>query len=413
MGQLNDKCSCLKKKEDNETHKFEELSDTTSKIGTKTLDHRDHSVPNPNKTFLEKIKKPLIKSSVTLSKHGKTDSLQVQKLKEGLLSARITHMLCANIINKYIRGYLFRKQFIMIKINLIAIENNLISETVEKMTTVNIRKIESLHSQPIQRDGWQQYYKEEDKFNVDYGVVFKCKLRKYSNNSCYIGTVNLKGLKHGFGVYLNKNAEKFEGHWINDSFTGWGRYIDCDGNLYEGKFTDGILDGLGEKRTLTHNVYIGEFRSMLKHGQGKEDTLEHFYEGEFQNDKKHGKGQLQYKSIMDHYEGEFYENAITGFGFYTWANKDTYEGNFLNGKMHGVGTYKYADGGEYTGDYMNNIKEGKGTFTWASGKVYTGPFKLGRPHGIGKLHFNNKIVQVEFKNGKLDNINPIQRVSVI
>jgi hypothetical protein len=110
--------------------------------------------------------------------------------------------------------------------------------------------------------------------------------------------------------------------------------------------------------------------------------------------------EIEYKKIDDIYIGEFLNDEITGFGFYTWANKHTYEGDFINGKMDGKGIYKWPEGGEYNGDYVNNIKEGYGVFKWADGKIFTGPFGNGKPNGKGKLTIDNITINCEFKDGK-------------
>jgi hypothetical protein len=117
---------------------------------------------------------------------------------------------------------------------------------------------------------------------------------------------------------------------------------------------------------------------------------------------KEGQGKLKYKKNKDFYEGEFSNNAINGYGFYTWSNKHTYKGTFNYGKMHGKGAYQWPDGGEYYGDYNNNIKEGKGKFKWPNGREFDGPFSNGNPHGIGILTVGDKIQQVEFIDGKVN-----------
>lgn len=169
-----------------------------------------------------------------------------------------------------------------------------------------------------------------------------------------------------------------------------------------GYFQNGFLNGKGEKRMATSSYYIGEFRDSLKQGTGREETIDHIYEGEYHADKKEGKGKLVYKTTNDYFEGEFRDNFINGYGYYTWANKDTYEGFFINGKMHGKGKYKWPDGGEYYGDYINNIKEGLGRFRWANGRIFDGPFKDGKPNGIGKLTVSGKTIEVEFVDGKVN-----------
>lgn len=162
------------------------------------------------------------------------------------------------------------------------------------------------------------------------------------------------------------------------------------------------MNGFGERFDSNDAYFIGEFNNNMRHGKGKEIIKEFIYEGNFVEDKKEGVGKIKYIRIPDFYEGEFHNNSITGFGEYTWANKDVYKGPMINGKMHGIGSYKWPDGTEYNGNYINNIKQGMGKFKWANGRVFEGPFKNGKPDGIGRLNISNRMsFKVEFRNGKL------------
>ncbi len=112
-------------------------------------------------------------------------------------------------------------------------------------------------------------------------------------------------------------------------------------------------------------------------------------------------GRLVYKKINESYEGEFYENKITGRGCYTWPSGDTYSGMFLDGKMHGYGVYKWIDGGSYEGEYVNGIKEGNGMFRWPGGRIFEGPFRKRKPHGCGKLTEKGISNTVVYEDGKM------------
>ena len=47
------------------------------------------------------------------------------------------------------------------------------------------------------------------------------------------------------------------------------------------------------------------------------------------------------------YEGEFFEDAITGHGKFKYASGACYEGQWLNGQYSGKGKYSWADGRSY------------------------------------------------------------------
>lgn len=407
MGQVGDKCSCLFVKSEKTTYDFyegrqpeefseEEVSKAKNKDSfvdqfmkksksnnNSTFKTYDDETGRDRPTYVEKSKKSFINTNPEADKnYGKNN-----KFKQ---------------LQSVIRGYLYRLKYPKLKPKLVDVTNKMIDKYQNLFRTPTLYRAESYKNSPFQKDGWKNIYpKEKNMFSFNYGRLVDTQFTLINDSAYYIGCLNYEGEKHGYGVLIKKNGCKYQGFWRNNSFIGWGRYIDSDGNMYEGYFEDGVLSAKGEKHSLTGTVYVGDFKNGMKYGIGQEETNEHTYNGEYRNDKKHGKGKLVYKAIKDIYEGEFKENAITGMGFYIWANKDTFDGTFLNGKMHGRGVYKWPDGGEYIGDYINNIKEGNGKFKWANGKIFEGPFKGGRPHGIGKLTIETTMYEVEFKEGKL------------
>ena len=58
-----------------------------------------------------------------------------------------------------------------------------------------------------------------------------------------------------------------------------------------------------------------------------------------------------------------------------FANGDRYEGEYKDDKKHGKGTYiwgpntKWA-GDKYIGDYINDVRTGEGVYIYASGSRY-------------------------------------------
>lgn len=308
-------------------------------------------------------------------------------------------------IQKYYRGIAYRHHYPALKEKQIEETNQLLKDLTEQYTKLNLKRAESLIGSKYDKNGWKKLYLNDSDhlFDTNDGFTMYTKILIVEGvfTAFYSGDVNIKYERNGYGVLLQSDGCKLEGHWINNKFTGWGRRIDSEGTFYEGYFKDSQLCGKGIKRSSKGNSYIGDFVDNKREGEGKEETNEHIYEGEFANDKKNGNGILIYKLLKDTYEGEFQDNFITGVGFYTWANHDTFKGSFVNGKMHGKGLYKWPDGGEYYGDYVNNIKEGIGIFKWANGKIFEGQFKNGRPSGLGKLRTGTKEVEVEFRDGKL------------
>jgi hypothetical protein len=318
-------------------------------------------------------------------------------------TSMVSFVMPTDRLPAYVRGYLYRKKFKTIRLELEA----LVSEKYNIFMGLlkaqkNIVTIESKVGQ-FDRTGYLKYYKPNDKqYEVmhDMRKIYECKIL-IGESSYYSGFVDINYKRNGYGVLIKNNGKKYEGNWKNGTFTGWGRFIDIEGNLYEGYFEKAALNGKGEIHTLREYSYTGDFIKGQKHGVGSEETPEYSYIGDFKNDKKEGLGKLIYTSLNDVYEGEFRHNGINGFGKYTWSNNDTYEGYFKEGKMHGEGRYYWPDGSEYIGEYVGGIKEGSGRFKWANGKVFDGPFHKGKPHGVGKLIVANNMYDSEFNDGKM------------
>lgn len=62
------------------------------------------------------------------------------------------------------------------------------------------------------------------------------------------------------------------------------------------------------------------------------------------------------------YEGEFVDNYMCGFGFYTFADGKTYEGYYFNDKKHGYGIYTWVDGRKYQGWWLQGKQDGYGSY---------------------------------------------------
>ena len=108
-----------------------------------------------------------------------------------------------------------------------------------------------------------------------------------------------------------------------------------------------------------------------------------FYEGEWSNDKRHGRGILHFNG--DIYEGEYKDDIMQGYGKYIWDDGDIYEGEFHDGVFHGKGKMAWLHGSVYEGEYGYGLIHGKGKYTWAYGVVYEGEFFNGKRDGVGTL----------------------------
>lgn len=89
-----------------------------------------------------------------------------------------------------------------------------------------------------------------------------------------------------------------------------------------------------------------------------------------------------------------------GFDKLKYDNGDYYEGNFVNGKKQGKGTYTYANGNIYEGNFVNDLREDtKGKLTFASGVIYIGTFTKGKITGYGEKQYKDGIYKGNFVNG--------------
>jgi hypothetical protein len=84
------------------------------------------------------------------------------------------------------------------------------------------------------------------------------------------------------------------------------------------------------------------------------------------------------------FEGDFFNNALTGEGRYTWPDGSSYEGQVENGLRHGRGTYKHG-GDVYSGDWVRGKRNGHGVQKYATGAEYEGEWKKDQRHGYGSM----------------------------
>eukprot|EP01034_Spumella_vulgaris_P028895 gene28895-35845_t len=99
------------------------------------------------------------------------------------------------------------------------------------------------------------------------------------------------------------------------------------------------------------------------------------YQGEWQNDKRHGQGYIRYGN-RESYNGEWLNDHKHGRGDYSYTNGNFYSGEFEadvrtgdfieNGLSSGRGMLIYENGSVYSGEWLNGHRSGQGTFTAAT-----------------------------------------------
>lgn len=109
------------------------------------------------------------------------------------------------------------------------------------------------------------------------------------------------------------------------------------------------------------DVYYGQHKLFVKEGLGKLVCLDGtIFEGNWENDRKSGKGRLIDGSTGDIYVGEFTDGKKTGRGrIYHKALDQIYEGEWSNDNKQGEGLVLYRTGRLEQGDFRAGVMEGK------------------------------------------------------
>uniref|UniRef100_A0A8C5NC66 MORN repeat-containing protein 3 n=1 Tax=Gouania willdenowi TaxID=441366 RepID=A0A8C5NC66_GOUWI len=161
----------------------------------------------------------------------------------------------------------------------------------------------------------------------------------------------------------------------------------ANGTKYTGEWQENKKHGKGTQIWKhSHAVYDGEWKCGKPDGFGtysvqlpKTNAYKKKYCGEWKNGMKHGFGTLFYKT-SDKYEGQWRENQRNGAGMMHYANGDIYEGEWMNDKIHGQGTLRLANGDWYEGSWKDGKKNGNGKFYYsAKGQLYDGFWVDGAP----------------------------------
>ena len=67
-----------------------------------------------------------------------------------------------------------------------------------------------------------------------------------------------------------------------------------------------------------------------------------------------------------------------------------YEGEWKNDRKHGRGIYVWGEGTEFDGDifegeFEDGLRSGKGTYTWKDGRKYVGQWEKDKQNGQGVM----------------------------
>nr|XP_014339918.1 PREDICTED: MORN repeat-containing protein 3 isoform X2 [Latimeria chalumnae] len=131
------------------------------------------------------------------------------------------------------------------------------------------------------------------------------------------------------------------------------------------------------------------------------------YTGEWQNNKKHGKGTQIWKSNRAIYDGDWKFDKRNGFGTFSMPDPLTgeymkvYSGGWKNDKRHGYGTNFYSDTAYYEGEWCADKRSGWGRMYFENGAIYEGDWFDDKQSGEGMLRLGNENrYEGAWKNGK-------------
>lgn len=204
--------------------------------------------------------------------------------------------------------------------------------------------------------------------------------------------VVVEQIENGVGTKFYNNGDYYLGYLKNGKANGTGKYYESDGYLlYDGEFLEDKYHGKGSYFIDEWDVLVGQFIKG-EISQGKyyiDDRL--IYDGQFEDYYFHGHGKL-YKYGHLFYEGEFIEGSRSGYGKdYYIEGTLLYEGTVQFETRQGIGTLYYPNGNIlYEGEFNNNYPEGQGKLYNKQGLLlYSGEFESNMKSGNGILYFGN------------------------
>nr|XP_043868960.1 MORN repeat-containing protein 3 isoform X2 [Solea senegalensis] len=147
----------------------------------------------------------------------------------------------------------------------------------------------------------------------------------------------------------------------------------------------------------TGNEYTGEWQDNKKHGKGTQiwRTSGAIYNGEWKFGKYDGYGTYsellpETNKYVRKYCGTWKNGKKHGEGTFSYSNSDVYEGEWSEGQRSGWGKIYYKNGDIYEGEWMRDKCHGQGIIQFANGNWYEGAWQYGKRNGDGKFYYSDK-----------------------
>jgi hypothetical protein len=146
------------------------------------------------------------------------------------------------------------------------------------------------------------------------------------------------------------------------------------------------------------DVYVGGWLNDAMDGYGVytwsgSNPVHGSFSGHLKGGKKWGRGKEVWKNGQ-RYDGHFADGWKNGFGTLVFSRKSqfaSYSGHFKEDLMNGHGSLAWKNGDAYHGDFVSGAMHGSGKMVWAgngNGEVrFKGHWNQGFMDGWGSLHF--------------------------
>lgn len=152
-------------------------------------------------------------------------------------------------------------------------------------------------------------------------------------------------------------------------YTGPYAIVSWDG----GRNAENAMEGFGNIIFANGNTYCGTVQNDMLHGEGTLTDSENgtVFIGVFVEDKR--QGQAKFTHPLGAYEGEYFDNKCHGKGKETDIHGNTFEGEYefgdaVRGKM------VYSNGEIYVGEMQDGDRHGEGKYWTDDGELLEGLF---------------------------------------